>query len=88
MTAAKTDAADQPGVLIHGSESEGQQHKSQETEEQEDEEEKLREEHEICQDDDRGETGQQERMSDNAAQRRSDVCDTCGKRDKRTQSNE
>ena len=87
---AKTHAADQPGVLIHGSESEGQQHRSQEPEERmrDNEEEKPREEHENCQDEDRGETGQQERMSDDAAQRQSDVCDKPGKRDKGTQSHE
>ena len=63
-TVAKTHAADQPGVLIHGSESEEPLHRSQETEERmcDDEEEKPRAEHENCQDEDRGETGQQERM--------------------------
>ena len=75
-----TDAEDQPGVLIHGSESE--------TEEHEDEEEKPCEEHENNQDEDEGETGQQDRMSDDAAQRRSDMCDKSGKSDKMTQSHE
>ena len=74
-TVAVTHAADQPGVLIHGLESERQRDRSQQ---RGDEEEKQRE----------GESKQQKRMSDDAAQSRSDVCDKSDKSDKRTESGE
>ena len=44
--------------------------------------------HDNSQDEDEVKTGQQERMSDDAAQRRSDVCDKRSESDKRTQSSE
>ena len=60
-TVAVTHAADQPGVLIHGLKSERQRDRGQQ---RGDEEEKQRE----------GESKQQERVPDDAAQRQSDVC--------------
>ena len=74
-TVAKTHDADQPGVLIQGSESVGAVTKDREPEECEGE---PREE-----DENEGETRQEERMSDDAAQQRSDVCGERGKSDKR-----